>query len=220
MNLILNVWTWIGAFIGFLILNGIFLILIFFIFKWTHLKTELKAFWTKTPIGLFYTDNKFVDWRPVAPVNGIVYDNKYGPFLVSKTYVAKKTKNIIIPFDVDMDGDRKSNMSELIHEFSDITQNEKNVRDLRIAVNSEDAPQTKNLKNLTSFIKFANLKDLFMSTSQHNIKSKIEKMVAVRVAKYQNVNPMQAVIVFGAIFGIIIGGLVLLKIFGPTMGLD
>ena len=48
----------------------------------------------------------------------------------------------------------------------------------------------------------------------------MEKIISERVAKFQKVDPMMAVIVFGAIFGIIVSGLILLKIFGPTMGLD
>jgi len=48
----------------------------------------------------------------------------------------------------------------------------------------------------------------------HNIKSKIEKIIADRLAKYGKVNIMEAIIVFGAIFGIIVLGTILLKTVG------
>jgi len=50
----------------------------------------------------------------------------------------------------------------------------------------------------------------------HNIKSKIEKIVASRITIRTSVDPMQAIIVFGAIFGIIIIATILLK----TMGIS
>ena len=97
----------------------------FILFRRTHVAVELKAFFSNTPIGIFFQDNKFAEWKPITPINGVIYDEYYGPFVVSTTYVDKKTKNIIIPFDVDMDGDRTTNIKELVEEFRNISNNEK-----------------------------------------------------------------------------------------------
>lgn len=214
MEIIMNPWIWIGMSIFFIIGVIGLSILIYLIFNKTHLAVELKAFFTKTPIGIFFQNNKFAEWKPVTPINGIVNDKYYGPFIVSSTYVDKKTKSIIIPFDVDMDGDRTSNIKELVTFFQKITNNEKNIDILRQEISSQTIEEKKYVKNVTSTIKYASLKQLFNSTSPHNIRSRIEKIVADRVKKHGNVNHIHAIITFVAIFGLIVGTAILLKLMG------
>jgi hypothetical protein len=214
MDFLMNIWVWVGSAIFFILLCTGLLILYYLIFNKSHVRTELKASMKKVPIGIFFQDNRFLDWKPVQVVNGIVNDEYYGPFFVTNTYVDKRTKNIIIPFDVDMDGDRTSNTIELVKNFKNITTNEKSIDNLRLAITENLVESTPNIKNLTSHIKLSTLKHFFISSTPHNLKSKIEKIIAIRVAKFQNVNPMQAVIVFGAIFGIIVIGAILLKTMG------
>lgn len=214
MGFLLNNTLWIGVtvFFGlFTIGLGIFYYLLV---KKTHLVTELKAFKSNTPIAIFFQDNKFAEWKPISPINGVVYDEYYGPFIVTSKYVDKRTKNVIIPFDVDMDGDRSSNMKELVTNFRHITNNEKSISDLRTAISASQVEHTNVLRTVTSHMKFSSLKKMFFSTGPHNIKSKIEKSVSDKIQTFGNVNPMQAVIVFGAIFGIIIIGAILLKTAG------
>jgi len=214
MEFILSSGLWIGATAFFGI--AVFLLMIFFImlFKKTHVGVELKAFFTNTPIGIFFKDNKFAEWKPITSNNGIVYDMVYGPFIVSTTYVDKRTKNIIIPFDVDMDGDRTTNVKELIHKFKNVTTNEKNISNLRSMISNQQIEKDKYIRNVTSHIKYGDLKNLFFSTGPHSIKSKIEKMVSEKLVKMGNVNVMQAIMIFGAIFGIIVLGAILLKTAG------
>lgn len=214
MGFLLNTNLWIGVtvFFGlFTIGLGIFYYLLI---KKTHLMTEFKAFKSNTPIAIFFQDNKFAEWKPITPINGVVYDEYYGPFIVTSKYVDKRTKNIIIPFDVDMDGDRSSNMKELVTNFRKITNNEKSIADLRSAISDGQIVMTSVLKTVVSHMKFSSLKKMFFSTGPHNIKSKIEKTVSDRIQKFGKVDPMQAIIVFGAIFGIIVIGAILLKTAG------
>jgi len=213
-SFLLNTSLWVGISIFFflsLIGIGIFYYLLF---KKTHVKSEIKAYISNTPIGIFFQDNKFVDWKPVSPINGIVYDETYGPFVVTTTYVDKKTKNIIMPFDIDMDGDRTTNIKELVEEFRNITNNEKSIAELRSVIASGEIETNTNINNVTSYIRYGALKNLFVSSVPHNIKSKIEKIVAERIVKHSNVKPMEAIIVFGAIFGIIVIASILLKTVG------
>lgn len=214
MQILLNPIIWITStiFLGLFVIG--MAIFYYLLFKRTHVYDELHAFFTNTPIGIFFQDNKFAEWKPITPLNGVVYDMDYGPFLVTTTYVDKKTKNIFIPFDVDMDGDRTSNFQDLVDEFRYISNNEKSIADLRTAISSEMMVDNKNIENLTSSIKFGILKTLFYSTAPHNIKSKIEKLVSEKIVKMSNVNFMQAIIVFGAIFGIIVIAAILLKTVG------
>lgn len=214
MEFLMSETFWIG-FSVILLLSVIGIcILIYLIFKRTHLAEELKAHVSKTPIAIFFQDNKFAEWKAITPINGVIYDKKYGPFIVSNTYVDKKTKNIIIPFDVDMDGDRTSDIKELVKQFRNITNNEKSIAMLRQLISTQQIEQTKNVKNITSIIKYSALKSLFNSTSPHNIKSKIEKIVSERIQKYGNVNHMHAVVTFGAIFGLIVISAILMKTMG------
>jgi len=217
MEFLMSPITWIVVAILFIIGNIGLGILLFVIFRMTHAKTELKAFFTNTPIGMFFQDNRFLDWRPVTPINGIVYDERYGPFMVGKTYVSKKTKNIILPFDVDLDGDRTTNIREIADEFKNISNNEKSIAMLRTAISSEELGMSsesmkKNVANLTSTLKFGNLKQTLRSITPHSIKSKIEKLVSERMVKYGKVDTIQAVIIFGGIFGIIVIGTMIAKI--------
>jgi len=59
---------------------------------------------------------------------------------------------------------------------------------------------------------------LFLSTAPHSIKSKIEKIVAERIIKHGSVNATQAIIVFGAIFGIVVFAAIILKSMGGAGG--
>lgn len=222
LSFLMSPTTWIVTSILFFILNAVMAIIIYLLFKQTHIAVELKAHMTDTPIGMFFMDNKFVDWRPVTPINGIVYDKKYGPFIVGQSYISKKTKNIILPFDVDMDGDRTTNVPSIAEQFRNISNNQKSISLLRAGISSgnmiydnkdadKDAEYKKNIFNLTSHIKFGNMKQTLRSIVPHNIKSKIEKIISDRMVKYGKIDVMQAVIIFGALFGIIVIGSIIVK---------
>ena len=214
MQIIMNTWLWIGMSILFILGTIGLSILLYLIFQKSHLTVELKAKFSKTPIGIFFQDNRFAEWKPVTPINGVVNDKYYGPFIVSNTYVDKKTKAIVMAFDVDMDGDRTSDTKQLVEYFRHATNNEKNIALLRQQISAEGIEESEHVKNVTSTIKYAALKGLFNSTSPHNIRSKIEKIVAERVKNHGNVNHMHAIITFVAIFGLIVGAAILLKIMG------
>lgn len=214
MNFLMNQYLWIGMMIFFLLCVIGLSIFFYLLYKKTHMMVELKAFFTNTPISIFFQDNRFAEWKAITPVNGIIYDKYYGPFIVSATYVDKRTKNIIMPFDVDMDGDRTTKVKDIVNEFQNITTNDRTISLLRTQIAGEDIPPTPNILKLTSDIKFSSLKKVFFSSVPHNIKSKIEKIVAERVKRHGNVNHMQAIIVFGAIFGLIVIASMLLKIMG------
>jgi len=215
MDLLMSKTLWIGMTVTFGLLFLGMVIFYYFLFKKTHLMTEIKAFFSDTPIGIFFQDNKFAEFKPITPINGIVYDQYYGPFVVSTTYVDKKTKKIIIPFDVDLDGDRTSNMKELVTEFQNVTNNQKSIADLRTAISTKSIDNTnKNVQNMTSHIKYSNLKQLFYSMVPHNIKSRIEQLVSNKIKSMGSVNHMQAIMIFGAIFGIIVIAALILKTTG------
>ena len=214
MDFILNIKLWIASsiFLGIMLIGMI--IIIYLIFKRTHVKTEIKAVFTGTPLAIYFQDNKFADIKPATPINGILNDKQYGPYIVGVTYVDRKTRNIIIPVCVDMDGDRTVNIKEMVEQYKNVTNNEKSISELRTAISSKNIVLDANTKNLVSYIKFGTLKDLFLYSAPHNIKSKVEKIVSERIMKYSNVDPIQAVIVFGAIFGLITIATILLKIMG------
>jgi len=205
VSFLMNQGLWIGITIFFALFSiglGIFYAILF---KKTHIKTELTALFSNSPIGIFFQDNKFSDWKVITPINGFVYDKKYGPFVVSSTYVDKKTKKVIIPFDVDMDGSRKVNLKTMVEEFKHVTNNQKNIDQLRSVIGDEKVDfNNENIRKLTSDNKIYNLKHLINSSAPHNIKSKIEKIVSQRVKTFGKVNPMSAIIIFGAVFGILV----------------
>lgn len=214
MDVLMNETLWILMSVFFVLGIIGFSILYYFLFKKTHLKTELKALFSNTPIALFFKDNKFAKMKPVTPINGVVYDDEFGAFVVSTTYVDKNTKNVLIPFDVDMGSNKNVNTKNLINKFKNVTNNEKEIEKFRTALSQNRVEQNKYINAVTSFIKFSSLRSLFNSASPHNIKSKIEKMVSKKIEEVKDAKPMQAVIVFGAIFGIIVIASILLKTMG------
>lgn len=214
MQFIMNEWLWIGTSIFFILGTIGLTILIYLIFDKSHLTVELKAKFSKTPIGIFFQDNRFAEWKPVTPINGVINDKQFGPFIISSTYVDKKTKAIVMAFDVDMDGDRTSDTKQLVEYFRHATNNEKNIALLRQQISAENIEETEHVQNVISIIRYSALKGLFNSTSPHNIRSKIEKIVADRVKRHGNVNHLHAIVTFVAIFGLIVGAAVLLKIMG------
>ncbi len=92
MEFLLNTTLWIGLTVFFFLGVAGLGIFYFILFSRTHVGVELKAFFSNTPIGIFFQDNKFAEWKPITPINGVVYDKVYGPFIVNSTYVDKRTK--------------------------------------------------------------------------------------------------------------------------------
>ena len=88
-SFLLSTNLWIGLSVFFVLATIGLGIFYFILFRKTHVSVELKAFFSGTPIGIFFQDNKFAEWKPIAPINGVVYDKSYGPFIVSTTYVDK-----------------------------------------------------------------------------------------------------------------------------------
>lgn len=182
-------------------LNIVMIIFMYLLFKRTHAYMELKSFLTKTPLAIYFQDNRFADLKTITPINGVINDKAYGPFIVSTTYVDKKTKNIIIPFDIDMDGDRTSSIKELVDKFKKISNNEKSMMNFRKLISNEQIKEDKTIKNVTSVINMGVLKSLFYSSAPHNIKSKIEKLVSVKLKNATNIDYKSAAVIFVVIFG-------------------
>lgn len=201
-------WMLVTGFLGVVfVLFSIFFIILF---KRTHAFMELKSFITKTPLAIFFQDNRFAELKSITPISGVINDKTYGPFIVGTTYVDKKTKNIIIPFDVDMDGDRTSSIKELVDKFRKISSNEKSMMNFRKLISNEQIKEDKTVKNVTSVISMGSLKSLFYSSAPHNIKSKIEKLVSEKIKHSSNVDYKSAIILFVSIFGMsILAALVL-----------
>jgi len=216
-SFLMNETLWIGIAIFFAIFSIGLGIFYYFLFKKTHIKTELKSLFNNSPMGIFFQDNRFAEWKPVTPINGIVYDKHYGPFIASSTYVDKKTKKVIIPLDVDLDGKRDINMKEFVEKFKNVTNNQENIITLRTAISDGSIEKDSDIEKLTSENKFTNIKNLFMSSAPHNIKSKIEKIVSERIKSVGAVNPMTAIIIFGAVFGILVLAALILRSTGGTI---
>lgn len=188
--------------------------LYYLLFNRTNVKMQLKAHLSKTPVNIFFQDNKFCESKMITPINAMVYDKFYGPYVVSSTYVDKKTKNIVIPFDVDLDSGRVVDYPSLVSDLKQFTKDEKKIASLRKKIISEEGSFFKHQPYLESRITVGSLKKLLSNSVVHKIRSRIEKLVAVRMANQTAVDFKPAVIIFIAIFGAIVLASIVLSNFG------
>lgn len=201
-----------GTFI-FLIMFMLAIIFIVILSKKTHAMIEFKA-WTKgVPICLFFQDSRYMEWRPLKPDAGIITDVDYGAFIVNEygTYVDRKTKAVVIPFHTGI----ATSLDVAAVKFSDdlkhIIKDDKELQKLRYALANGLIDETEELKAIKSSVRFSSIKSMMTALIPHNIDSKIEKAVAQRLKGYGKINIPQVLLVFVAILGAIILGVIIIK---------
>jgi len=96
-----NIYLWISLALLFMTLFGLLFIFLIIMAKKTHMTVEFKAWLKGRPIALFFQENRYCEWRAVEPEAGIIIDKNYGAFIINEraTYIDRRTKNILIPFD-------------------------------------------------------------------------------------------------------------------------
>ena len=79
-------------------------IILIILAKKTHAMVEFKAWRKGIPISLFFQNSGYVDWQALPEEAGLIESSEYGTFLINNegTYIDKRTKNIMIPFDANL----------------------------------------------------------------------------------------------------------------------
>ena len=206
-----NIFFWIVATFVLLTLLLLLFIFIIIVFRKSHAGAELKGWLKGRPISMFFQENRYVDWKVLKPEAGIIIDKNYGGFIVNEraTYIDKKTKNVIIPFDAQFGASINIHAAKLADDLQYIMKDEEEMASLRshIANNTIDENETINV--LKTSVSIGAIKTMMTALIPHNINSKIEKILAQRIKNYGKVDVAQLLFLFCAMLGaIIIGGLI------------
>ena len=213
MELLSNIYLWMVLTFVFLIMFIILFIFLWLISKKTHGTIELKAWMKGVPIALFFQDSGYVEWKPVKPEAGIIFDKQFGSYIINEmgTYIDRRTKNIMIPFDAALATSVNIKAAKVTDDLQYIIKDKNQMGQLRTAVMTDNIEDDKILTVLKTSVQISAIKNMMTAMIPHNITAKIEKAVAARMTGYGKVDGMQIALIFAAILGAIIMGYILLK---------
>lgn len=166
------------------------------------------------PIALFFQENRYCDWKPVKPEAGIVTDKEYGSYIINEraTYVDKRTKNVLIPFDSSFGASINVHAAKLADDLQYIIKDDEEMKKLRWAISRNMIEDSETLDVLKTSIHFGAIKNMMTALIPHNINAKIEKMVAARLKNYGNVNVPQVALLFAAVLGAMLMGYLIIRL--------
>ena len=213
LTFLTNVYLWIGIGLTFMLLFVGLLIFVILLAKKTHAIIEFKAFMKGIPIALFFQENRYVEWKPVKPEAGIVTDENYGAFIINEkaTYIDKRTKNVMIPFDAQFAASINVHAAKLVDDLAEIITDEKQLQMLRRGIAEGTIEDSESINVIKTSVNFGAIKTMMTALIPHNINSKIEKIIAARLKSYGQINIPQIAFIFIAIFGAILLGAIILR---------
>jgi len=217
-SIITNIYLWIGIGLFFILMFGFSIIFIFILAKKTHAIVEFKAWLKGRPIALFFQENRYCEWLPVEPDAGIIIDKNYGAFIINEkaTYIDKRTKNVLIPFDAQFGASINIHAAKLADDLGYIMKDEEEMKTFRTAIANNMIDDSETINALKTSIHLGAIKNMMTALIPHNINSKIEKVIAQRLQGYGKFDPKQAILVFVSIFGAIAMGTMIIKLAFPT----
>jgi len=175
---------------------------------------ELKAWLKGWPIALFFEESRYCEWKPVKPDAGIINDKNYGAYIINEraTYVDKRTKNVLIPFDASFGASINVHAAKLIDDLQYMYKDEEKMKELRHAIINNLIDDSETIDTLKTSINFGAAKNMLTALIPHNINAKIEKTIASRMKGFGGINVPQIAFLFIAIFGAIILGGIIIKL--------
>ena len=186
----------------------------------THAIIEFKSWLKGYPIALFFQENRYCEWKPVKPEAGIIQDDDYGAFIINEkaTYIDKRTKSVLIPFDSSFGASVNVHAAKLADDLEYITKDEEELKKLRVAVANNMIDDSETIDALKTSIHFGAIKNMMTALIPHNINAKIEKVIASRMKGYGKVNVPQVLLIFGGMLGAILLGALIIKLAFPAKG--
>jgi len=218
LSWVTNIYLWISLALLFMILFGLLFMFLIIMSKKTHMMVEFKAWLKGRPIALFFQENRYCEWKPVEPEAGIIIDKNYGAFIINEkaTYIDKRTKSILIPFDAAFGASLNVHAAKLADDFQYIMKDEEQMKQLRWSIANNMIDDSESLDALKTSIHFGAIKNMMTALIPHNINAKIEKVIASRMKGFGNVNVPQIALLFAAVFGAIILGALVIKLAFPS----
>jgi len=209
-----NIYLWIGISLLFILLFGILMVFLVILAKKTHAIVEFKAWRKGKPIALFFLENRYCEWKPVIPEAGIIQDDNYGSFIINEraTYVDKRTKAVLIPFDASFGASVNVHAAKLADDLQYVVKDEEELKKLRYAIAHNLIDDNVTITALKTSIHFGAVKNMMTALIPHNISAKIEKIVASRMRNYGKINVPHIALLFAAILGAIIIGYLIIRV--------
>jgi len=217
MEFLTNPILWIVLTFVFIALFIVLLIFLIVLAKKTHMIVEFKAWMKGYPIALFFQENRYCEWKPVKPEAGIIQDKEYGAYIINDraTYIDKRTKNILIPFDSQFGASVNVHSAKLADDLQYFAKDELEMKKLRYAISHDLIEENESINTIKTSIQFGAIKNMMTALIPHNINAKIEKVIASRIKNFGSVNVPQIAMLFAAIFGAILLGAMVIKLIFP-----
>lgn len=211
----LNLWIMTSFFLASMTI--VLFIILIMMARFTHMVPEFKAKLKGRPIGLFFQDNRFCEWKPIIPDAGVIQDKEYGCFIINErgTYVDKRTKAILIPFDTSIATSVNVKAAKLADDLQYMIKDEEQMKKLRYLIANNLIDDSESINVLKTNIHFGAIKNMMSAVIPHNINSKIEKTIAARLKSYGQVNVPQIALLFASVLGAILIGVIIIKMMFP-----
>ena len=217
MSFLTNIYLWFSLALCFMMLFGMLIIFLIILAKKTHAIIEFKSWIKGIPIAMFFQENRYVEWKPVKPDAGVLEDKHYGTFIINEraTYIDKKTKNVILPFDSNFGAGVNIHAAKLCDDLQYVMKDEEEMKKLRWAVANNVLDDSMSIEAIKTTVNIGAIKSMMNALIPHNINAKIEKVIASRMKSYGQINVPQIAILFAAIFGAILLGALIIKLAFP-----
>ena len=209
-----NIYLWIVLACVFLTLFGLLMVFLVVLSMKTHAMVEFKAWRKGWPIALFFQENRYCEWKPVNPEAGIITDKDYGAFIINEraTYIDKRTKNILIPFDASFAASVNVHAAKLVDDLQYIISDEEDMKKFRYAIGKNLIDENESINVLKTSINFGAIKNMMTALIPHNVNAKIEKVIASRLKSYGSINIPHIILLFTAILGAILIGYMIIRL--------
>jgi len=186
------------------------IVLLIFISKKTHGIIEFKSSAKGNPISLFFQDNRYCEWKNASPDAGMIEDKQYGSFVIDSTYIDKKTKNVLIPFNSSFAMSLNVKAAKMADDLTYVFKEQVYRKKLKEGIMRGLVKETDGVNTLRASVNFSALKHFVSPILPHNIQSKIIGTVNLRLKSVPNANIQNIILIAIAALGaLVLGGLVL-----------
>lgn len=191
--------TFIAGVIGIIIIS-----------KKTHAIIEFKSSIKGRPIGLFFQDNKYCEWRVLQPEAGLVVDKDYGYFMIESTYIDKVTKNVMVPFNTNFAMSLNVKAAKLSDDLSYLLKEKNRRSGFKKSLLDGRIPESEGVDTLRTSVDFSPIKHYVSPILPHSIQSKVVNTVRMRLGAKSAGNLQNIILlIISAVGAIVLGGLVL-----------
>lgn len=201
------IWVIIAAIFALLFMGQI--IFLIFISKKTHAMIEFKSSISGTPTSIFFQDSKYCEWRNTKPQEGMIEDKVHGSFIINSTYIDKKTKNVLIPFNSSFAISLNVKASKMADDLIYVFKEKEHIKKLKQAIILGHIQETDGIKTLRTSVNFSTIKQFVPPILPHNLQSKIVTTVKLRIKELGGNVQNIVLLVVSALGAMIMGGIIL-----------